>query len=102
MSLPAGSFAITAVATVGGTATDQEYAVLCHLVAGTDRDDPTIIGRDTGFTAGQTQATAMLVHTFGAPGTATLPCGDSGAQPARWSAARMTAIQVQSATTIVQ
>jgi hypothetical protein len=100
--LGAGAWVITAVATVGGTTTDQEFAVLCHLVAGTDRDDPTVLARDTGFTAGQIQATAMIAHTFASPGSATFTCGDSAAQPGRWSSARLTAIQVSSATTIIQ
>ena len=101
-SLSAGSWVITAVATVGGTTTDQEFAVLCHLVAETDRDDPTVLGRDPGFTAGQMQATGILAHTFAAPGSATFSCGDSAAQPGRWSEARLTAVQVQSATKIIQ
>src|SRR4029077_2983415 len=76
-NLAAGSWAITATATVGGTATDQGFAVLCHLVAETDRHEPTVIARARGFTAGQIQATGILVHTFAAPGSATFTCGDS-------------------------
>lgn len=100
--LPAGSWALTAVSTVTGTTLDKEYAAQCFVVAGSDVDFSTAIARDAGSTAGETQVTNLMLHTFTSPGTATLTCITSTGQPAAWNGAKLTAIQVASTTVVVQ
>jgi Collagen triple helix repeat (20 copies) len=101
MNLAAGSYFIQATADVGGSGT-TEYAATCVLAAEADQDTAEVLGVDP-TTGGTTQATATLLHTFAAAGSATYTCSDSLSQPARWNRVRMTAVQVQSiSTTLIQ
>jgi hypothetical protein len=97
LDLPAGSYAITGSAWVMPAAPNgSSFAVICTLTAGTNGD-----GASEESSGAETLALNFL-HTFAADGSVVLDCFDAmNSAPAVWAKAKVTAIQVQSATTTV-
>jgi hypothetical protein len=103
LSLPAGRFLIIGRVLVsdtthlsGGTPTQKTFYTVCTLHAGDDSDYNQIraisgLGQLSGMVV---PATLMVVHQSDAAVTATLNCSGSQNEPAGYSNARITAVQV--------
>jgi hypothetical protein len=98
LDLPAGSFVIFARAVYSPVGSVANFIAECKLTAGTDTDPANgariLFGTHNGDLADASAITMNVLHTFASPGSATLNCGTSLAQPSQVQDVRITAIQV--------
>jgi hypothetical protein len=97
MNLPAGNWAIFARVRISSDAS-TEYAATCSIrVASPPQTEDEIGTLETVPTSGLTNSkivSMMAVTALTADGTVELRCNDSLTQPARWTHARIVAVQV--------
>ena len=97
MNLPAGNWAIFARVRISAD-TSVEYAATCSIrVASPPQTEDEIGTLETVPTSGLTNSkivSMMAVTALTADGTVELRCNDSLTQPARWTHARIVAVQV--------
>ena len=89
LSLPAGKYALFGRVTIAWQPGSSTFVAQCRLDGESDIDRAQVVGA-----AGENAVVALSVlHEFKTAGKAELRCSDSSLAEARWSMARITAIQ---------